>query len=130
MKAKWLDRRISPLSPYLTLCTSEAEYLAALKDLGVGPVGSWLKTDRADATAHYADNKDGQSAVIVCIRVDEGRDAIEIAGLLIHEAVHVWQRYCERIGEHTPGAEQEAYGIQSISQVLLAEYAQRIGRDS
>lgn len=49
-----------------------------------------------------------------------------MAGMLIHEAVHVWQAYSANMGETNPGDEQEAYAIQSISQELLAEYARRI----
>lgn len=125
-KTKWLDRRIAHLGLFLTLCTSEAEYFAALEDLGQREIAPWIRTEHSDATAHYMENKDGQQAVVVCIRVGAERTAIEVAGLLIHEAVHVWQRYCECIGEHTPGREQEAYGIQAISQELLAEYAARV----
>ena len=125
-KARWLDRRIAAPGPYLTLCTSEPEYLSALNDIGAHPVDDWIKTDHADATVHFAENTDGGLAAIVCVRVAKDRTAIEVAGLLVHESVHVWQRYCERIGERSPAAEQEAYGIQSIAQELLAEYARRL----
>jgi len=56
----------------------------------------------------------------------EGRNPIEVAGLLVHEAVHVWQEYCHGIGEDTPGSEQEAYGVQAISQELMAEFDRQI----
>jgi hypothetical protein len=48
-----------------------------------------------------------------------------VAGLLVHEAVHVFQRYCEHIGERRPGAEQEAYGIQAIAQELMQSFAEQ-----
>ena len=54
-------------------------------------------------------------------------NTVEVAGLIVHEAVHVWQHYCMMIHEHEPASEQEAYGIQSISKSLMAEYARRIG---
>lgn len=126
MKARWLNREVAHPGPFLTLCLSEAEYKAALKHCGVAANDAWIKTEWSDATAHYLDNTRGQRVAIVCIRVASSRTAIEVAGLLVHEAVHCWQDYCERIGEHRPGAEQEAYAIQSISQELMAEYARRI----
>lgn len=127
MKTKWLDRHISFAGPYLTLCTSEAEYLQALKDLGIHAVDSWVRNEHSDATVHFCENKsDGEDAAIVCIRTTEKLSPIQVAGLLVHESVHVWQRYCQRIGEHSPGLEQEAYAVQAISQSLMEEYASRI----
>lgn len=69
--------------------------------------------------------RDGEAVCIVCLSGTEGRSGVEIAGMLIHEAVHIWQQYCEDIGERHPGDEQEAYAIQAIAQELLAEYARR-----
>lgn len=126
MKAsvKWLDRRIAAPGPYLALCLDERDYLDAMRHLNVRNVGEWISTPQSDATAHYLDSWKGL-AVVVCMRGWRGRDPIEVAGLLIHEAVHVWQEYAERLGEVSPGREQEAYAIQSIAQELMAEFVRQ-----
>jgi len=124
-KIKWLDRQIGAPGPYLTLCTSEAEYLAVMRRLKITDHGDWIKTPQADATVHHLD-REGELMFIVCIEVDRGRSAIQIACLLVHESVHIWQRWCEHYGETRPGDEQEAYFIQSVSQTLMTEYARRI----
>jgi len=127
MKVNWLDRRVAAPGPYLCLCLSEAEYKQALKDCGIDPFDSWIKTPQADATAHHARCNKGL-VCIVCINIREERPGVEIAGLLVHEAVHAWQEWCEYYGEHRPAQEQEAYAIQSISQELMAEYARRVAK--
>ncbi len=125
MTHRWLDRRISAPGPYLTLCLSDGEYRAAMKQMGVDPVDAWVMTEQADATVHHLTCKKGQAAV-VCLRSVEGRDPIEVAGMLVHEAVHIWQEWCDYYGEHNPGREQEAYAIQAVSQELMAEFARRM----
>ena len=125
MKPKWLDRRISAPGPYLTLCLHEHEYTAALKHLGIASDAAWISTPQSDATAHLMRGKKGLSAV-VCINNWQGRDPVEIAGLLVHEAVHIWQAWADYYGELNPGAEQEAYAIQGISQELMADFARRM----
>lgn len=125
-KTRWLDRRIAWPGPYLCLCLSEAEYVQALAHLKLIPADdTWCRA--AGGKTHYATNDDGEDVCIVCVRPGEKNTPVEIAGVLVHEAVHVWQRYCDGIGERHPGVEQEAYGIQSIAQELLSEYARRIG---
>lgn len=124
MKPRWLDRRIAWPGPYLCLCLSEAEYLAALSHLGLISCDDEWCGDDAGKTHHARNAKIGV-ACVVCIRPREGRSAIEIAGLLVHEAVHAWQEYCRDIGEHKPGNEQEAYAIQAIAQELMSEYVRR-----
>jgi len=121
MSFKWLPRDIAAMGPYLTLVTSEAEYIKALKDCGILNPSDWCPHH---ARTHTLKNKQGQAVCIVAIKVMG--DPIETACLLVHEAVHVWQEYCEDIGEDSPGAEQEAYAIQAISQRLMTEYARRL----
>ena len=122
---KWLARRVSKPGPYLTLCLSEAELRAASSKL----VDDKLPFPMTGALCSTFTNKrTNELCAIVSLSevAQTNRNAIEMAGLLIHEAVHVWQAYAEHMGETNPGDEQEAYAIQSISQELLAEYARRI----
>ena len=124
-KVKWLDRRIARPGPYLALCLSEEEFHAALAHLRILDRPPFVNPG-ADATAHYCTNPKGESACLVCLRSDSDRSGVEIAGLLVHEAVHVWQEYARTIGETAPGSEQEAYAVQCIAQELMQAYADRI----
>lgn len=125
MKTRWLDRRIAAPGPCLALCLSEQEFKAAATHLKAGQDVAWISNPQSQATAHTFDAPHGL-AVVVCLRDWQGRNPVEVAGLLVHEAVHAWQRYAEHIGENSPGVEQEAYAIQSIAQELMAEFARRM----
>lgn len=118
---RWLDRRIAAPGPYLALCLSEKRYLKVMKHCGVSHPQPWLN-EGSNATMHALTKPNGDVTCVVCIHVEKNHSRIEIAGLLVHEAVHVWQEYALRIGERNPGSEQMAYGIQSVAQELLAEY--------
>ena len=123
---RWLDRSLALPGPYLTLCLREQEYLHAMQHCKIKHPPPWVKTERANATAHFLVNDNNEATCIVCIRGWEDRDPIEVAGLLVHEAVHIWQEHAASIGESAPGSEQEAYAIQSIAQQLMAEFARRM----
>ncbi len=125
MKPKWLDRRIAAPGPYLTLCLSQDEFDAVLKHLDI-PHTQYLRTARADATTHHLHAPGKKLCSVVCLGDMSGRTGVEIAGLLVHEAVHVWQEYADCIGENQPGCEQEAYAVQAIAQELMAEYSRRL----
>lgn len=123
MKTKWLDRIISTPAPRMCLCLTEDEYGEACKVLGLKLApNKWVT---GDACAHTFEC-DGQTTTIVCLRVRAGVTPVQIAAMLVHEAVHVWQQYCADIGEKEPASEQEAYAIQNISQTLMEEYARRL----
>lgn len=125
-KPNWLDRRVSAPGPYLALVLSQGEFDAAMRHCRVQEGRPFVNAG-AHATTHCLDNGRGDLACVVGLSDTSGRDPIEVAGLLVHEAVHVWQQHCESIGEDNPAAEQEAYGIQAIAQELMAEYSRRIG---
>ena len=126
MVFKWLDRRIAAPGPYLTLVFSQGEFDAALKRLKVPAGAGYLSTEQADATTHIVTSPRSGIAAVVALGPSSGRSPIEVAGLLVHEAVHIWQHYCDWIGGRDPGDEQEAYAVQAISQELMAEYSRRV----
>lgn len=125
MGHKWLDRRIAAPGPYLALCLNEKQFHAALAECGSLPGAAPFISAQANASCHWLEDKRGQLVCIVCLGDSSERNGIEIAGMLVHEAVHVWQQYAKRIGEDNPGDEQEAYAIQSIAQELMAEFARQ-----
>lgn len=59
---------------------------------------------------------------IVTLNNDEGKDPIQVAALLVHEAVHIKQAILRYVGEDNVGDETEAYLIQRISQDLMQMY--------
>lgn len=122
---KWLDRRIAHPGPHLTLVLSQDECDAAMRHCKATPIRPYVSAG-ANATTHLLSGRNGDVVAVVALGDVSERNSIEIAGLLVHEAVHVWQQYCDDIGEDRPGVEQEAYGIQAISQELMAEYARRL----
>lgn len=123
---RWLGRRIAAAGPHLTLCLSEDEYRAAMKQLRAAPAVPW-PAEAALAAMQALENREGDLVCIVCLRQPEGREPVDVAASLVHEAVHCWQMYAEHIGEDEPGQEQEAYAIQSIAQELMTEFARRMG---
>ena len=126
-KYKWLDRRVAKPGPFLTLVLSQEELTDALKGMTKEYVA--FPTTGAICTTLTHSKTDELCAVVsVSKHSQETCNALEMAGLLVHEAVHIWQAYATWIGEANPGTEQEAYAIQGISQELMMEYARRISQ--
>lgn len=127
MKAKdlFLERTFIA-GNYLVLCTKE-EYFHKFLDYIEVPKDDrpiWVG-DGANATTHTID-VNGNTFCAVCIKpVPNHISGIEIAGMLVHEAVHVWQNKMADIGEHNPSKEFEAYSIQAISQTLMQAYVEQ-----
>lgn len=122
---RWLNRRVARLGPYLTLCLTAQEQAHALRGLTKENIA--FPTTGALCTT-LVNEKTGDLCCVVALsqQSQDSCEAIEIAGLLVHESVHIWQQHAKDMGETNPGLEQEAYAIQGISQELMAEYARRI----
>ena len=123
MKTQWLAREMIT-GPYLALVLSEKAFLKAMKECKISKseAGVWLKTPTADATAHIFEHTTGDLMCVVALKVGKDTTMDQVIGLLVHEAVHIWQHFKRRIGEAAPSDEFEAYSIQTISQRLIASY--------
>jgi hypothetical protein len=119
----WLDTTLIISPVYYCLCKNKKTFKKALKYLNIKKKDrpDFLKNEWSHATVHYFEN-DGKTTAIVCIGNCDNRTPSEIIGLLIHEAVHIWQEVKYKLGENNPSKEFEAYSIQCIAQRLIEAY--------
>lgn len=124
-KIRWLNRSYIRGNAY-TLCLSEKEFGKVIKNLGIPAYrpGRWV-THGKGATVHLCYADDGDRIGIVCVDLEQVGYLSELVGVLTHEAVHIWQDYCEGAGEANPSIEFEAYSIQCITQGLFTEFLRR-----
>lgn len=131
LKSNWLNRVLVQSSHHLALCLTEKQFHQKLKELQVPKseyppfLGSW----HSHATTHFLENRHQKSAAaVVCLGDNSKYSYAEVASLICHEAVHVWQAIRETLGEKNPSSEFEAYSIQNITQTLLYEYDRLSGK--
>lgn len=112
---------MAPPAPAMCLCKSSKEFERVLNYLKVPKENRprWL-SERAYGCVHHFENDEGEHVAVVC--VTPGLDNILAVAVLVHEAVHVWQKWAEMYDEKQPGQEQEAYAIQFITTELVKEY--------
>ena len=124
MTFRWLDRG-TVKAPYMTLCLTEADYMKAVKHCKLPTPDRWMDMDKHQGVTHVWATK-GKLICIVCLHPDALKaDPIEVAGVLVHEAVHVFQRLCDSIGEDEPSREFEAYSIGNIAERLMREFVRQ-----
>lgn len=122
-KSHWLRRDCHTLALSYRLCLNEREFKAELKRLGIKQQIEFQKTYHSNATTHFFENTEKLSAAaIVCMPIAKGKTLEQINALLVHEAMHIWQEHCDKIGEKHPSSEFEAYAVQLISQELMVSY--------
>lgn len=124
MKPRWISNSLTPPVPSVCLCLSDKEFRRVMRDCDIALPGNWVESSNGARAHILKHDTTGRLCVVVCLKTT-GASEEQIAALLVHEAVHIWQYWCEKIGEDKPGEEQEAYAIQSLSQTLFTEYARR-----
>lgn len=120
MSLQWLSRSLVFNPDYLALCTTEKSFKQELKKRKVKDPVDWISKG-ANATTHIWECAKSY-VIIVCIPIEKKRTIVEIASLLVHEAVHIWRHIKKRIGEDKPSEEFEAYAMQNLTQTLLKAY--------
>lgn len=124
----WLDRMLTQCAYHYCLCTSEKQFHEELRRMDVPEWkwSQWLSPDMHATTHPFI--HEGKPIAIVCIKPDlERYTGIQVAALLAHEAVHIWQRHASYIGSHNDhGDEEEAYAIQNITLALLESFAEQV----
>jgi hypothetical protein len=122
MRADWQDRSLMDVPFRYCLVITEKAFERELRRLKVAPKSwpSYTNSAHANATCHFFEaTKSADSCCIVTLRDWKRHTKPAILGLLVHEAVHIWQETRDRMGEHRPSVEFEAYAIQRIAQNLI-----------
>jgi hypothetical protein len=121
----WLDRGWQPTS--FGFCPSKRAWKREMKRLGCE--GEAYPTTAGRCTTF--DTKAGKTCVIVTIsaKIAAEHSRVEVAGILCHEATHVWQQIQSAMGEDRPSIEFEAYSMQAIFQGLYQAWLDTMAPD-
>jgi hypothetical protein len=124
-ETSWLDRGLI-FGPFVALCLSQEEFDRILIENKAGEYsGPFLNKSAAGTTHCFTTTETNKPICIVCIGNVENYTKAEVYALITHEAMHVWQSFCDYIGEDSPSPEFEAYSVQSLVGKLFAEYDRR-----
>ena len=108
--------------PFFGLCRTEADLSKALKKLKISDPCPFKASSGANASTHTFEWNESDVVCIVTLGSTKGFNRHQIYGLLAHEAMHVWQKTREMIGEKEPSSEFEAYSMQFICTQLFKAY--------
>jgi len=121
----WGGRHWLPSFMKYTLITSEEEWLAEMRRLDIKDPELWIPKTAGACTHEFEGDKGQDDFCIVTMRYDGTLSYNEYVAMLVHEAVHVFQKICKVIGEKYPSIEFEAYGVQTIAMDLMYHFAEK-----
>lgn len=113
-KVIWCNRGWQPV--HFGFCPNAKAWAAEMKRMG--SAGEPYPSSDARATVF---NDKGKVAIIVTMQdgAESVHSLVEVVGMLIHEATHVWQEVRLAMAEVSPSIEFEAYSMQAIAQELI-----------
>lgn len=117
----WIDRCLL-LGPRVAVVSSQREFQRVVRRLGIDDADPYCDP-RWNACVH-AYEADGELVCVVGLNASRLRqmDGIDAAAVLVHEAVHVWQRVRDALGPGDLGKEMEAYAVQNLAAGLMRAY--------
>ncbi|MEG2114568.1 MAG: hypothetical protein RRZ38_11845 [Hafnia sp.] len=114
MKQKYIPEIFT--SPFCHLRYTLIRDLKECKHLGFKK--KIISLNGGAAAANFITNDKGETLVVIYMPRCE-IDVLFQRGLIVHEAVHIWQEIKMMMNEASPSIEFEAYSIQRISQDLM-----------
>jgi hypothetical protein len=120
--SKWLSRALIAAPFYYKLVLTEKQWKRELKKLGSEYFEAFPNGSVACCNYFYEENP---GTLLVSLRNYETVEETVVYGLLVHEAVHIWQHTHKFYNEKEPSIEFEAYSIQKISQELIESYIEQ-----
>lgn len=122
--SRWLDQTMVR-GPRIALATTEKQFRSLLRDMKVPPdsVPFDLEPHVGAQVRFFRDGETGPPDTAIVL-IPRGLKTHEAAARLAHEAVHIWQAWCERAGEvrESRVTEVEAYAIENLTRTLLKAY--------
>lgn len=100
-------------------CHLKYTLIRDLKDCKkIGTKKKLISLNGGNASSNFITNYLGQMLIVVYVP-EADIDILMQRGLVIHEAVHIWQEIRTMMNEKEPSIEFEAYSIQRIAQDLM-----------
>lgn len=127
-RADWQDRSLMSVPFSYCLVITEKAFERELRRLKIPPKlwPNYVNSSHANATVHFFQStRNNDECCIVTLKNWKKHSKTAVLGLLVHEAVHIWQETRDRMGEHRPSVEFEAYAIQRIAQNLMFSFKEQ-----
>lgn len=117
--------RVTVLGPKVALATTKKEYNAIMDELNL-PRETKFLTGKAIA---HCETITGDVGCVFVVSMRPSKNEHQMLSQLVHECVHVKQRWYEWIEEPSPGKESEAYLLEAVFAELHSQLTKKLKKD-